>query len=173
MEIRKAAGYEYEKVRAFYHSLIDSMQDAEYKPMWEKDVYPSAEFLQESIQNGELYIGLVDDEIAAAMVLNNHCNEGYKQYDWQVEADDSEISVIHALGVHSKFGGRGFAKQMVLASFQIGRKKGQKVIRLDVLGGNLPAEKLYTGLGFKYMTTVNMFYEDTGWTDFQLYEYVL
>ena len=49
----------------------------------------------------------------------------------------------------------------------------QKVIRLDVLAGNVPAEKLYTGLGFKYMDTLRMYYEDTGWTDYELYEYVL
>ena len=46
-----------------------------------------------------------------------------------------------------------------------------KAIRLDVLKGNLPAEKLYTGLGFKYLHTLKMFYEDTGWTDYELYEY--
>ncbi len=48
-----------------------------------------------------------------------------------------------------------------------------KAIRLDVLKGNLPAEKLYSGLGFRYLHTLNMFYEDTGWTDYELYEYTL
>ena len=50
---------------------------------------------------------------------------------------------------------------------------GMKAIRLDVLKGNLPAEKLYVGLGFTYLHTLKMFYEDTGWTDYELYEYKL
>ena len=45
--------------------------------------------------------------------------------------------------------------------------------RLDVLEGNTPAERLYTGFGFRYMATLKMYYEDTGWTNFMLYEYVI
>lgn len=36
-----------------------------------------------------------------------------------------------------------------------------------------PAEKLYTGIGFEYLQTVTLFYEDTGWTEYELYEYRL
>ncbi len=43
----------------------------------------------------------------------------------------------------------------------------------DVLGGNVPAERLYTGQGFARCGTVRMFYADTGWTDYGLYEYLL
>lgn len=43
----------------------------------------------------------------------------------------------------------------------------------DVLGGNVPAERLYTGQGFARRGTVRMFYADTGWTDYGLYEYLL
>ncbi len=58
-------------------------------------------------------------------------------------------------------------------AYDKGRSEGMKAIRLDVLKGNLPAEKLYSGLGFRYLHTLNMFYEDTGWTDYELYEYTL
>ena len=46
-------------------------------------------------------------------------------------------------------------------------------MRLDVLKGNLPAEKLYPGLGFEYIETRPMFYEDVGVMEFELYEYGL
>ena len=45
-----------------------------------------------------------------------------------------------------------------------------KAIRLDVLKGNAPAERLYTSLGFVYVDTLKLFYEDTGRVDFELYE---
>ena len=32
---------------------------------------------------------------------------------------------------------------------------------------------LYLGMGFQYLNKVQMYYEDTGWTAFRLYEYVL
>ena len=46
-------------------------------------------------------------------------------------------------------------------------------MRLDVLEGNVPAERLYEGFGFRYLATMPMFYEDTGWTNYELYEYPL
>lgn len=88
-------------------------------------------------------------------------------------ADDSELLIIHALGVHSDFYGKGYAKAMVQKAIDIAKETGMKAIRLDVLGGNIPAERLYQGFGFRYMATLKMYYEDTGWTDFKLYEYVL
>ena len=50
---------------------------------------------------------------------------------------------------------------------------GQKALRLDVLKGNTPAEKLYTHFGFQSRGVVRMYYEDTGWTDYEVYEYLL
>lgn len=173
MEIVKASEKQYEAVRSFYHSLIDGMKDSPYDIGWIKDIYPAPEFLMESIENGELYTCIEDNHIVGAMVLNHQCNEGYKKFQWQTEAAENEILVIHALGVHPVHSGKGYAKAMVKRVLEIAADMQQKAIRLDVLKGNVPADKLYTGLGFRYMDTLQMYYEDTGWTDYKLYEYVL
>lgn len=52
MNTRIAKTEECEKVKLFYDSLIDAMQEAEYKPGWEKNVYPTQEFLLNSIKAG-------------------------------------------------------------------------------------------------------------------------
>ena len=173
MEIRKAADNEYELVRSFYHSLIDAMADSPFYIGWEKDVYPAPEYLADSIRNGELYIGLEGERIAAAMILNHEYNESYHGQKWLVEADDSEVMVIHALGVHPDFARRGFAKQLVHKAIALAKEARMKAIRLDVLEGNAPAERLYPDLGFRYVGVLPMFYEDTGWKNFLLYEYPL
>lgn len=173
MIIRKACVHEYQAVRSFYHSLIDGIADLPYRVGWIKDIYPAPEFLSESIKNGELYIAEKDCEIISAMVLNHECNDGYQNFEWPTKADKSEITVIHALGVHPRCGGMGYAKKMVRFAIDNARENRQKVIRLDVLKENVPAGKLYAGLGFTYLHTLPMYYEDTGWTDFELYEYRL
>ncbi len=173
MIIRKAAPDEYQDVRAFYHSLIDALQGSPYGAGWIKDVYPAPEYLMESVRAGQLYIGTDHETIIAAMIVNHECNEAYMKYSWPTEAEPDEVTVIHALGVHSLYTGKGYARQMVQFAIGLARENRQKVIRLDVLKGNMPAEKLYISMGFRYLHTLNMYYEDTGWTEYGLYEYVI
>ena len=47
------------------------------------------------------------------------------------------------------------------------------MVRLDILGTNTAAERLYTGCGFRFVQAKDMFYEDTGWTEYKMYERVL
>lgn len=173
LQIRTADSRDYSNVRNFYYSLIDAMEDAEYKPGWERDIYPTQEFLIKSINNSELYIVEIDKNIAACMVVNHEYNDGYKAIKWSVDADDLEILVIHALGVHPMHSGKGIAKQMVQKVIDIACENKIKTIRLDVLEGNTPAERAYTKMGFEYCDTIKMFYEDTGWTNYKLYEYIV
>ena len=60
LQIRVAGKEDYSNVRDFYYLLIDAMEDAEYTPGWEKDIYPTQEFLMKSIENSELYVGEID-----------------------------------------------------------------------------------------------------------------
>ena len=173
LAIRAARADEFEKVRGFYHRLIDMMEGSEFHPRWEKGVYPADDFLRGSIERGELYVGMLGEEIAAAMAINGEGAEGYAGAPWGVRAADGEFSVIHALGVLPSHHGRGFARELVRAAIGEARAKDMKALRLDVLNGNLPAVRLYESEGFRRVSRVKLFYEDTGLTDFLLYEYAL
>jgi ribosomal protein S18 acetylase RimI-like enzyme len=81
--------------------------------------------------------------------------------------------VIHALGVHPRFGGRGLGGQMVEAAIALARESGIKAIRLDVLAGNDPARRIYVAHGFESVAHVQMYYENTGLADFELFELAL
>ena len=170
MQITKARIEEYPEVRRFYHSLIDAIQDAQYHPMWQKDIYPAPEDLLSAIREETLYIGRCAERIAGAMVVNRKYNEEYRHADWPAALDDGDFMAIHMLGVHSDFAGRGFAKQLVRYAIDMAADTGMKAVRLDVVKGNLPANRLYESFGFSYVETMTMFYEDTGWMEFDLYE---
>lgn len=173
LEIRCAKTEDYERIRQFYYELTDAMQDAEFQPGWQRDIYPTQEFLQESIRDGEFYIGELDGVLAAGMVVNHKYNEGYEQIHWSVQVPDEQLLVIHALGVHPDFTGRGLAKEMARYVIAMAPEQGIRTIRLDVLGGNLPASKAYLAVGLRYVNTIQMFYADTGWTDYEGYELIL
>ena len=154
MDIRAADISEYERVRLFYYSLINEMAQLPYGAGRIKDVYPSREMIKGCVEAGEYYIAEENGSICGAMVVNHSFNESYRDFDWPTKAEDDEITVIHALGVHPKYMGKGIAKRMVRFVINKANEEGQKAIRLDVLKGNLPAEKLYSGLGFKYLNTL-------------------
>ena len=169
--IRVGSAEELEKVKAFYDSLIEEVQNAEYKPGWKKDIYPTEEMLREALEKKELYIGETEGKIAACMILNLECNERYQEISWKTQAGPGEVMAIHTFGVHPGFSGRGLGTRMMEEAVKIAEGMGLKALRLDVLDGNLPAERLYEKVGFQYAGSLNIFYEDTGWADFNLYEY--
>ena len=82
-----------------------------------------------------------------------------------VSADDKERLQQYLETISNPFG--------IPVRFAIdhAKQQRQKAVRLDVLQGNTAAEQLYASLGFRYLHTLPMFYEDTGWMQFELYEY--
>lgn len=173
MIIRAAAEEEFTTVRAFYHMMTDAMEHAPYSPGWKKGIYPSDEDLQDALRERTLFVGEEVGELVAVMVMNHACAEGYEKANWQVEATSDKVTVLHMLGIHPAYRGRGLAKELISWAITDAKQRGQKAIRLDVLEGNLPAERLYPTLGFQRMGTFLMYYPDTGWTNYVLYEYVL
>ena len=164
LQIRRAGTAEFAAVREFYYAVMDEMKDAEFKPGWKRDIYPRRNFC------GRRWIGASS---ASAMIVSCEYNESYDGAPWSVDAADEELLVVHALGVRPSFAGQGIAKVMTQYAIRLGRETGMKTIRLDVLKGNVPAERAYRKVGFAYCRTARMFYEDTGWTEFDLFEYIL
>lgn len=171
--IHPAETYDYQRVRRFYHAVIRGLKDAVYSPGWQIDIYPSPDFLRESIQNGELYTGERNSAIISAMVINQQSNEGYEKIAWPSRAGADQVMVLHALGVHPAYAGRGVGRQMVQKAVCLTRGAGMCALRLDVLSGNILAEKLYESLGFQKVQTIAMYYPDTGWAEYEGYELIL
>ena len=170
MEIRLAQMDEFDRVVTLYNDVIDALADAEYTPMWQRGVYPTEDSLCRAIEKQELYVGMVGTGMVAAMVVNQQFNEGYRNVQWCVDASEADVRIIHVLCVHPKVKRRGLAKNMVQWVLDQAKKQEIKAVRLDVLKGNVPAERLYPMLGFKYITTERTYYDDMDWMDFMLYE---
>ena len=151
-----AKSEDFEKIVNFYYKLIDDMKNEIYIPGWEKDIYPSKEYIRNSIVNKTLFINAVNNGIIAAMIVDNDHVEGYDRVEWNIDVIQDEILVIHALGISHEYQGLGIAKEMVQFVKEYGKDKSKKTIRLDVLKSNIPAQKLYLKMGFKYVDTIEL-----------------
>jgi ribosomal protein S18 acetylase RimI-like enzyme len=170
LNINPATLGSFEAVMDFYYTLTDSMEHSAYHPGWIKDVYPTRDYIRDSLANGELFAGFADGVIVSAMVINCFSVKEYSQIHWHVSATPREVLILHALGVSSHMQGKGIGKQMVGYAISRCRNAGAKALRLDVLDTNTPAIKLYSSMGFEYLGVEKLFYYDTGLRDFHIFE---
>ena len=77
---------------------------------------------------------------------------------------------MHIFAVASEFQGRGFGKKVIRMAWDLAKRNGKKVFRLDTLASNIPAQTMYEKLGFKLKGKQNLYAGNTGWTDFLYYE---
>lgn len=162
MIIREARIEELDKVMAFYEMMCRELAAKDFLKKEYKGGFPPLEMVTEAIKNSCLYVGEENGEIAAAYIMNNECAPAYDAVLWRVEADKEHASVLHALRVAPKYGGRGYAGRLVEHAAETARTRGQKAIRLDCLVENTIAHKLYLSHGFQIVGETEMYYEDIG-----------
>lgn len=173
MIFEKATLEDYGTIRNFYWKLIDEMQSENDKIGWKKGIYPSDDYLMHSLANGELYKLTNDDRMYACVILNSAGNEGYAGIKWGINCEENEVLIPHALAVAPSEQGQGIGTRLVNEIISFARSEAKKAIRLDILGTNLSAEKLYTKCGFRFIEAKQLFYEDTGLMEYKMYELVL
>ena len=76
--LRTARPDELDRVVDFYNYIIDAQEGQEFSPGWTKDVYPDREHIKETIDAGQMYLGLVGDELVCAEVITGN-DEIYEQ----------------------------------------------------------------------------------------------
>ena len=113
------------------------------------------------------------DALCACVILNSEHNEGYDSCTWGIVCDPGEVLTPHALAVAPERQEKGIGKIVVESILSIAKAEHKKAVRLDVLGACKAAERLYTSCGFQFVEAKEMFYEDTGWTEYKMFEWDL
>lgn len=96
MEFQKANINNFASIQKFYWNVIDDIHKNNINNEnlgWEKGVYPSDEFLRNSLINGELYTLTKKGTLYACVVLNSKCNEGYHGCPWSIVCDSDEVLI--------------------------------------------------------------------------------
>ena len=173
MLFKKANPEDFYQIKQFYWDLIDEMRNQNDKIGWKKGIYPTDSFLRESLEREELFVLEEEGQIYASVILNSDCNGGYAGVPWSIECTEDELLVPHALAVSPSQQGKGIGRFFMGEILKLAKAEKKKTVRLDILGTNTAAERLYTGCGFRFVQEKNMFYEDTGWTEYKMYERIL
>ena len=173
IKMRQAVPEDLAAVTALYDGVIETFQAQTGNNGWQKGVYPTEEHFRKAIQAGTLYVGELEGDLAAGMIITQGTDKSYGDAPWRVNAADEETAVIHTLGVSPDLAGRGVGLHMMRGAAELARKKGWRALRLDVLEDNVPAQRFYERAGFAYIETKKIWYESTGLASFLLYEYAV
>lgn len=169
-EYIQASSSDFAEICDFYKMICDKQADDEYGADWHYGIYPSEEDLKKSLEKSEIHVCKIDGKIVSAVVLEESADLMYHDVDWKIQCPDDEVLTIHLFTVHPGYRGRQISGKMMEYMFEYGKKNGFKSVQLDVLKGNVPAEKLYVKNGFDFVEEREVWYEDTGDLIAHLYE---
>lgn len=117
------------------------------------EVYPTEQDFREDINKGQLFVGVVQGQIAVVYVINRECDEQYRNGNWQYA--DISYYVIHRLCVNPDFQNQGIARRTLLHIEEQLAEWGIHAIRLDAFSENPYALRLYEHLGYAKVGTTD------------------
>jgi len=144
LEISKGSLNDVENTLQMFVSITDLLLENGIS-QWNYD-YPDRDTLITDVKEGANYVIRDGNKIAASIVLNEQQDEQYQQIHWGCRNDS--VLVIHRLGVHPEYQGRGLGKKMCLFAESFAIENGYKSIRLDAYAGNAVSNRLYLSLGY-------------------------
>ena len=171
INFRPAKENEKQKIIEFYDYVIEVNGASQYNIKWQKNVHPSHELLNTSVDNKELFICEEKGEILAACIMNKSYNEAYDTVPWGTDTKD--IGIIHVLATRPDCFGRGIATTLIEGLKNYAKETGIKSIRLDVLKYNTPGIVLYNKCGFVMRKEMIMTIPHLGDLNFELYEFIV
>ena len=152
VELRKAKRTDIDSIRNIYWKLLDSSEEYARILQWKKNIYPVDSDWMGYIDREEMYLIYYGSELVGAVALSKKRAKSYSDIRWAIDALDDETAVIHLF---------------------VAKETNKKAVRLDAIGTNKPAQKLYEKYGFVNCGKAMEYYESTGKTEFIYYEYVV
>jgi GNAT superfamily N-acetyltransferase len=131
-------------VEKIFKNAIEAM-DSNGINQWD-NIYPNKEILKEDILKGEMFLGVVDNKIACAFVLNSDYDEEYINGNWKYR--NESFNIVHRLCVNPDFQNQGIGTQSMILIEKMLRKEGIESIRLDAFSLNPFALRLYKKIGY-------------------------
>ena len=151
MIIRKCTEMETAAVGALYDRVVRWLDEHINYPKWKYRIYPSEDFALEMTRQGDQYICLENGRIIGAFVLNADPMGNYRKVAWSQELSEGEYLVLHTLAIDPEVSGHGRATEVIRFCIDLAKGDGYKALRLDMVPGNLPAQRLYEKNGFNYV----------------------
>lgn len=117
------------------------------------DTYPNPQAFEQDIASNELWVAVIDEEIAGVTAITTNQSPEYADIGWDI---NETAIVTHRLAVHPKFGGRGVGVALLLQAEQEAEKRGINILRIDTNTKNQATQALFPKLGYVYAGEIGL-----------------
>jgi len=145
MTIRLAAKTDVPDIMALIREVVPAM-NAAGNFQWD-DTYPNARVFEEDIDKNQLWVAVVENEIAGITAITTDQEPEYAEVGWDV---NETAIVTHRLAVNPKHRGRGIAAALLSQAEREAVNRGIKLLRVDTNTANEATKKLFPKLGYRF-----------------------
>ena len=149
--IRKAVREDLPRVIEIYEDVHTMEELGDLVIGWQRDVYPTRWTAEDALTRGDLYVlESPEGEIVATAIINHEQIKGiYDQTEWEYEAADDEVLVIHTLAVSPNHMRKGYAAEFLRYYEAMATIGNCKALRLDTGSRNFLARRMYQSYGYR------------------------
>ena len=113
LQFRKAEEKDIERIWQIY--LENHIEEEAGKAVigWNRNIYPTKATAEAALMRDDLFVLEDESGVMGTAVINQEQMDVYPLGNWQYDAADEEIMVLHTLVISTKASRKGYAKQML------------------------------------------------------------
>lgn len=147
--IRKATLKDISSVVNIYDAILDIEDALEEKQIgWIRGIYPTEQTAMESLNKGTLFVCEDNGKVVGAAKIDQTQVPEYADCDWEYDAPDDKVMVLHTLVINPAASRHGYGKVFVDFYEKYALENGCNYLRMDTNARNVVARKMYAKLGY-------------------------
>jgi ribosomal protein S18 acetylase RimI-like enzyme len=119
------------------------------------ETYPNEAAFQRDIDLDQLWVTVVDGNIAGVAAVTMDQEADYTQVGWDIE---EPAIVVHRLAVDPAFRGQGAAGALMQKAEEVAVERGITVLRVDTNTQNEATQRLFPKLGYIFAGEISLVY---------------
>lgn len=153
MQIRLATKDDLPSLMALVRRVVPLMR-ATGNLQWD-DTYPNEAVFQRDIDLNQLWVAVVDGNIAAVAAVTMDQELDYIQVGWNIE---EPAIVVHRLAVDPALRGQGAAGALMRKAEEVAVERSIRVLRVDTNTQNEATQRLFPKLGYVLAGEISLEY---------------
>ena len=152
---RKACIDDLDRIAEIYEEIHTEEEAGNVSIGWIRGIYPTEKTAYDSILKGDMFVETDKGQIVAAAKINREQVPEYSIAQWQYDAPDECIMILHTLVVSPKIKGKGYGSKFVDFYETYALQNGCNYLRMDTNEKNVNARRLYKNLGYDEVSVVD------------------